>query len=86
MQVESPKLGDCQNKTAMLRSPDPFSSQPNTKEENQSGCTRLTVLTKYLCYNYDSDGTYAENADIPVTPPVCSAPCCTDESQQPYCP
>jgi len=32
------------------------------------------------------DGTLAENADIPVTPPVCSAPCCTDESQQPYRP
>jgi len=44
------------------------------------------VLTKYLCYNSDSDGTLAENADIPVTPPVWSAPCCTDESQQPYHP
>jgi len=33
VQVESPNLGDCQYKTVILCSPDPFSSRPNTKEE-----------------------------------------------------
>ena len=47
----------------------------------------ILYLPNILCYNSDSHSTIAENADITVTPAaVCSAPCCTDASHQPYCP
>ena len=43
--IKSPKSGDFENKNYIGRSPDPFSSRSNAKEEKWSGYARLRITS-----------------------------------------